>query len=60
MSLNRTEQRFLAAGDAIALHERMKNKTAARIARAEWQYLYNLLGVERARELIDTKYEERG
>lgn len=57
MSLNRLEKRFLTCGDAIAVAERMKNKPAARIARAEWQQCYNMLGADRARELLALKYE---
>ena len=57
MSLNRLEKRFLKCGDAIAVAERMKNKPAARIARAEWQQCYNMLGADRARELLSLKYE---
>ena len=56
MSLNRLEKRFLKCGTAIAVAERMGNKTAARIARAEWQQCYNMLGADRARELLDLKH----
>ena len=56
MTLTRLEKRFLDCGDAIALAERMGNKTSARIARAEWQQCYNMLGADRARELLDLKY----
>ena len=56
MSLSRLEKRFLKCGDAIAVAERMGNKVGARIARAEWQHCYNLLGQDRARELLDLKY----
>ena len=56
MQLTRLEKRFLICGDAIALSERMGNKAGARIARAEWQQCYNMLGQERARELLELKY----
>ena len=56
MTLNRLEKRFVKCGDAIAVAERLGNKVAARIARAEWQQCYNMLGADRARELIDLKY----
>ena len=56
MSLNRLEKRFLKCGDAIAAAEWMGNKVAARIARAEWQQCYNMLGADRARELLDAKH----
>ena len=53
MSLNRLEKRFLKCGDAIRAAELMDNKVAARIARAEWQQCYNMLGADRARELLE-------
>lgn len=56
MSLNRLEKRFLKCGDAIKAAELMGNRTAANIARAEWQQCYNMLGQDRARELLDLKY----
>ena len=56
MSLNRLEKRFIKCGDAISAAERLGNKVAARIARAEWQQCYNMLGADRARELIDLKH----
>ena len=56
MTLNRLEKRFVKCGDAIAVAEGLGNKVAARIARAEWQQCYNMLGADRARELIDLKY----
>ena len=56
MNLNRLEKRFLKCGDAIAAAEWMGNKVAARIARAEWQQVYNMLGADRARELLDLKH----
>ena len=56
MNLNRLEKRFLKCGDAIKAAELMGNKVAANIARAEWQQCYNMLGVDRARELLEYKY----
>ena len=60
MTLSRTEKRFLAAGNAIAVNESTGNKVAARIARAEWQQCYNMLGAERARELLALKKQAKG
>lgn len=56
MTLNRLERRFLACGDAIRTAEFMKNNVAARIARAEWQQCYDMLGEDRARELLDLEH----
>ena len=52
MTLNRAEKRFLQCGDAIKAAEALGDKVGANIARAEWQQFYNLLGQERARELL--------
>lgn len=60
MSLSRTEKRFLVAGNAIAINEAVGNKVAARIARAEWQQCYDMLGAERARELLELKNQAKG
>lgn len=54
--MSRIEKRFLRAGDWILIHSRMGNKVAERIARAEWQDLYNQLGADRARQLLEVKY----
>ena len=55
MNLNRLDKRFLKCGDAIKAAELMDNKVAARIARAEWQQCYDMLGADRARELLEYK-----
>jgi hypothetical protein len=60
MQLSRLEKRFLSCGNAIAAAEFTGNKVSARIARAEWQQCYNLLGSDRVQELLAYKRASKG
>jgi len=52
MTLNRAEKRFLQCHKMVSTAEAFGDKVGANIARAEFQQFYDLIGEQRAQELL--------
>jgi len=52
MTLNRAEKRFLQCHKMVSTAEAFGDKVGANIARAEFQQFYDMIGEQRAQELL--------
>lgn len=58
--MSRTVERFRRAYNDSRLCEAMGNTSCSNVAQAEFQHMYDLLGAERAEELIEQFRLEHG
>jgi len=50
--MNRTERRFEAVSNELRVYRNMGDTTALAVATDEWRHLHDLIGAQRAIEII--------